>query len=31
MLEQQILSHIQQVVILGADLDTRAVRKPAAA
>jgi O-methyltransferase involved in polyketide biosynthesis len=25
MLEQQILSHIQQVVILGADLDTRAV------
>jgi methyltransferase (TIGR00027 family) len=30
MLEKQILSNIQQVVILGAGLDTRAVRKPAA-
>src|SRR5262245_505000 len=30
MLEKQILSNSQQVVILGAGLDTRAVRKPAA-
>jgi len=30
MLEKQILSHLRQVVILGAGLDTRAVRKPAA-
>ena len=29
MLEKQILSGFQQVVILGAGLDTRAVRKPA--
>ena len=30
MLEQQLLSHFRQVVILGAGLDTRAVRKQAA-
>lgn len=29
MLEKQILSHVRQVVVLGAGLDTRAVRKPA--
>jgi methyltransferase (TIGR00027 family) len=28
MLEKQILSHVRQVVVLGAGLDTRAVRKP---
>ena len=31
MLEKQILSKFRQVVILGAGLDTRAVRKPAPA
>jgi methyltransferase (TIGR00027 family) len=30
MLEKHILSHFRQIVILGAGLDTRAVRKPAA-
>jgi methyltransferase (TIGR00027 family) len=30
MLEKQIMSQLRQVVILGAGLDTRAVRKPAA-
>ena len=30
MLEKQILSQLRQVVVLGAGLDTRAVRKPAA-
>jgi methyltransferase (TIGR00027 family) len=30
MLDKQILAHFRQVVILGAGLDTRAARKPAA-